>query len=311
MKISTVKNAVIFFINDNYRFRCILLDKLRHSGILNWLSDKAFIKLSYWVFFKKSINLKNPQSFNEKLNWLKLHNKNANQSVIVDKYEVKKYICDRIGEQYIIKTYGVWNSFEEIDFDKLPQKFVLKCTHDSGSVVICKDKSNFDIENAKQKLTNGLKQNLFWWGREWPYKSVQPRILAEECLEDFSDNDLKDYKFFCFDGVVKCFKVDFGRFTEHRANYYSYKGDLLDIGEVECPPNHEYNIKLPENLAEMVSLAENLSKGFPFLRVDFYNVNGHIYFGELTFYPASALSPFIDYKSDLELGQYLRLPKCK
>ena len=182
MTYSTLKNAIRFFMHDNYRFRCVIIDRLRHSGALNWLSDELFIKLTYRVFFRKKINLKSPKTFNEKLNWLKLHYRNDSQVRIVDKYDVKEYIQERIGAQYVIKNYGVWSSFDQIDFSKLPNKFVLKCTHDSGSVVICKDKSTFDKEKAKQKLTNGLKSNLFYWGREWPYKAVKPRIIAEQCL---------------------------------------------------------------------------------------------------------------------------------
>ena len=308
MQFSTIKNAIVFFFTDNYRFRCALLDRLRQSGALNWLNDTAFIKLTYFVFFQRRINLKTPRTFNEKLNWLKLNDRNALYSRLVDKYEVKQYIQEHTNGRYIIKNYGVWNSFDEIDFCKLPQKFVLKCTHDSGSVVICKNKDELDLEKAKEKINKGLRKNLYYWGREWPYKMVKPRVLAEECLEDNTDNDLKDYKFFCFNGKVKCFKVDFGRFSNHRANYYDLNGKLLNIGEVICPPDPNHEIVLPDNLEEMIGLAEELSKEFAFLRVDLYSIRDAIFFGELTFYPASALSPFIDFNSDVVLGEYLSLP---
>lgn len=308
MRFSTVTNAFLFFVKDNYKFRCELLNRLRHSGALNWLSDKAFIRLVYFIFFRKKINLKHPVTFNEKLNWLKINNRKEIYCRMVDKFEVKQYVKEHIGDKYIIESYGVWDTFEDINFNELPNKFVLKCTHDSGSVVICKDKEHFDYKKAREKLKKGLKNNLFYWGREWPYKTVKPRIIAEKYLEDLADNDLKDYKFFCFDGNVKFLKVDFGRFTDHRANYYNLKGELLNIGEFVCPPDPNYKIVFPENFEEMIQLAKKLSTGFPFLRVDLYNVNNSIYFGELTFYPASALSPFINFSSDILLGQYIKLP---
>lgn len=308
MKVTTISNALKFFFFDNYRFRCTILNRLRHSGTLNWMPDAAYIKFVYWVVFKKRINLERPKTFNEKLNWLKLNFRDPLQSRLVDKYEVKPYVSENIGKDFIIKNYGVWDSFDEIDFTQLPNKFVLKCTHDSGSVVICKDKTKFNLAQAREKLTKGLKTNLFYWGREWPYKDVKPRILAEEYLEENSEDGLKDYKFFCFNGQVKCFKVDYNRETNHRANYYSPEGKLLDIGEVICPPNPAYQLIIPNTIADMISLAEILAKGFPFVRVDFYSVNNKIYFGELTFYPAAALSPFIKFDSDIELGNYLKLP---
>lgn len=308
MEFLGISNAIKLFFHNNYQFRCDLIDKLRMLGMLNWLPDDSFIKLVYRIHFNRHINLKKPESFNEKLNWLKLNYRHSIQSRMVDKCEAKAYVQEMIGEQYIIKNYGVWNSFDDIDFDQLPNKFVLKCTHDSGSIVICKDKANFDRLCARERITQSMNKNLFWWGREWPYKNVKPRILAEEFLEDSSDNDLKDYKFFCFNGKVKCYKIDFGRFTCHKANYYSPDGELLDISEVVCQSDPTHNIEIPTTINTMIQLAEELSKGFPFLRVDFYSVNNNIYFGELTFYPAAALSPFTKYESDLMLGQYLTLP---
>lgn len=308
MKYSTIKHAVRFFFFDNYQFRCELTNRLRHCGALNWLSDKTFIKLVYFVFFNRRINLRNPKTFNEKLNWLKLNDRKDSYGTIVDKFLVKQYVSERIGGEYVIDNYGVWDNFDEIAFDQLPEKFVLKCTHDSGSVVICKDKATFNIEEAKEKLNKGLRKNLYWWGREWPYKAVKPRIIAEKCLEDFSDNDLKDYKFFCFNGKVKCFKIDFGRFSNHRANYYDLKCNLLDISEVACLSDPNHQLAFPDNLGEMIDLAEKLSAGFTFLRVDLYSVNDAIFFGEMTLYPASALSPFVDFDSDIKLGEYITLP---
>ena len=164
-------------------------------NFLKFIPDESYLKLLYFIRMKKILNLKNPKTFNEKLQWLKLNDRKSQYSLMVDKYEAKKYVQSSIGEQYIIPTYGVWNSFNEIDFNSLPNKFVLKCTHDSGGVVICQDKELLNIELAKQKINKSLKCNFYYVGREWPYKNVKPRIIAEKYLEDKSTSDLKDYKF--------------------------------------------------------------------------------------------------------------------
>ena len=224
---------------------------------------------------------------------------------------MKKYIAEIIGEQYVIPTLGVWDSFDDIDFDALPDRFVLKCTHDSGSVVLCRDKATFDVEKAREKLTRKLKSNLFWHGREWPYKNLTPHIIAEKYMEDETLQELRDYKFFCFGGQVKCFKVDYDRFKEHRANYYTPACELLKFGEVVCPPDFERQIAPPRLLEKMIDFAEQLSCGHPFLRVDFYEVNDQIYFGELTFFPASGFGPFVPEEWDLTLGEWIDLSQCK
>ena len=207
-------------------------------------------------------------------------------------------------------TLGVWDRFEDIDFTMLPNQFVLKCTHDSGSVVICRDKKNFNLISARKKLKKGLKRNLFWHGREWPYKFVLPKIIAEKYLQDPEDTGgLKDYKFFCFDGRVKCFKVDFNRFVQHRANYYDRNKKLLLFGEEVCPPNFDYHIEIPKNIDKMIELAEQLSKGQPFVRIDFYDADGKIYFGEITFFPAAGFGRFIPKQWDEILGSWIKIPK--
>lgn len=284
-----------------------MFDKCRYCRIFHFLNDKHFLKLIYLVHFGKVLNTDNPKTFNEKLQFLKLHNRKKIYNLMVDKCTVKNYVSNIIGDNYIIKTLGVWKNFDEIDFNALPNKFVLKCNHDSGSVIICKDKNKLDKKKARQILSNRLNRNLFYWGREWPYKDLTPCIIAEELIEDNSDGDLKDYKFFCFDGIVKCFKIDFGRFVEHHANYYDTTGNLLPISEKCCKSDPNYILPLPNNFNTMILLAEKLSKNNPFLRVDFYNINGKIYFGELTLFPASGLSPFTDIASDELLGSWLNL----
>jgi len=285
-----------------------MIEPLGAMGLLNWIPDAPYLKLVYRGELGKKLDLKAPQTFNEKLQWLKLNDRKPIYHKIVDKYDVKEYVSETIGKEYIIPTLGVWKNTEEIPFEELPDKYVLKCTHDSGSIVICRNRAQFDKDKAKQTLKKAMKKSTYWFGREWPYKGLTPRIIAEPYLEDQSVGELRDYKFFCFNGKVKCFKVDFDRFTNHGANYFDTDGNYLVLGEVVCPPNPEKNIELPGNLDRMLELAERLSKGYPFLRVDFYNADGHIYFGELTLYPASGLLEFYYPGNDEMLGSWLKLP---
>ena len=275
---------------------------------LKWIPDGLYLRFRYFVLMKKVLRLRKPVTFNEKLQWLKLHDRRPIYTTMVDKCEAKKFVAERIGEQYIIKTLGVWNTFDEIDFDQLPNQFVLKCTHDSGGLVIVNDKSKLDIEQARNKIEKCLKINYFWNGREWPYKNVKPRIIAEDYIA-VEGEDLRDYKFFCFNGKVECFKIDFDRFIEHRANYYTPQGEMLPFGEAVCPPDFDRNIEMPSNLDLMIELAKKLSVDTSFVRVDFYNVRGNIYFGELTFFPGSGAGPFIPSIWDEKLGDLLQLPK--
>lgn len=295
--------------NNKHQIGIAVYNNIVHTGLTNILPDVPFLKLSYRVSIGSKLNLSNPTTFNEKLQWLKIYNRNPQYCQMVDKYEAKKYVANIIGEEYIIPTLGVWDKFDEINFDTLPEQFVLKCTHDSGSVVICKDKNNFDYKKAKEKLTRGLKNDLFWYGREWPYKNLKRRIIAETYMEDHSTSELRDYKFFCFGGMAKCYKVDFDRFVEHRANYFSTDGELMKIGEEICPPDFNKEIAVPENLEKMKELAEKLSATQPFLRADFYDVDGKVYFGELTFYPASGFGKFIYDGNDELLGSWIKLPE--
>lgn len=282
--------------------------RLAEYGAFNWMDDERYLKLLYWARMGKKLNLTNPTTFNEKLQWLKLHDRKPIYSKMVDKYEAKKYVANIIGEEYIIPTLGVWEHFKDIDFDILPNQFVLKCTHDSGGLVICKDKSKLDIEKARAKIEKSLATNYYLRAREWPYKDVKPRIIAEEYLTASKNTSLNDYKFFCFGGIVKCFKVDFDRFISHHANYFDQDTNILDFGEVICPPDFNRIIRMPDNLNEMMKLAEQLSQGSIFLRADFYDANGRVYFGELTFFPASGLGRFTDENWDLKMGSWIQLP---
>lgn len=279
--------------------------------VLILLPDSLYLKLQYYHHFQKRLNLKSPRSFNEKLQWLKLHYRREIMILMVDKFEVKKYVSDTIGSQYVVPLLGVWNNANEIDFNSLPDQFVLKCNHDCNGLVICKDKKEINQADARIKLNKALKDNGYWHSREWPYKRVNRRIIAEEYLEDKQLKELRDYKFFCFSGIVKCFKVDYGRFTDHHANYFDPKGNLLQFGEVAYMPIYEKEIDLPDCLPEMISLAEKLSEGFPFMRVDFYYVNKRVFFGEITFFPAAGFGKFTSDEWDLILGDWLVLPEGK
>ena len=286
--------------------------------ILLRLDEKRIITLADEKFLKyRGLNrgfdfdLENPQTFNEKLQWLKLHDRNPLYPKLVDKYEVKSYISSLLGEEYVIPTIGIYDSFADIDLEALPNEFVIKCTHDSSSIMICTDKKNFDFNLCKEKINKSLKKNYYYAGREWPYKNVKPRILIEKYMKDSHFNELRDYKFFCFNGKMKYFKVDFDRFIKHGANYYDANKKLVPLGEVVCPPNFEKKIEFPKTIDEMIKLAEKLAKDIPFVRVDFYDVDGHIYFGEMTFYPASGYGKFTDSSWDLTLGELIDIRKVK
>lgn len=289
--------------------------KAASLGWFNWMDDATYLKMRYRLEMGRSLDLDNPKTFNEKLQWLKIHDRKPEYTTMVDKYAVKKYVADIIGEEYIISTLGKWDRFDNIDFDALPNQFVLKCNHDSGSIVIVRDKSKLDKVAAKKKIERGLKRNGFWYAREWPYKDVKPCIIAEKYMEDSTVteqgkpfNDLRDYKFFCFDGKVECFKIDFDRFINHRANYFDKNGRLLPFGEVVCPPDFDKELHIPEQLTEMVNLAEKLSAGKSFVRVDFYCSKNKVFFGELTFYPAGGMGKFVPDEWDEKLGKLITIP---
>ena len=271
--------------------------------------DKLFLKLKFRLVMGQKLDLKNPKSFNEKLQWLKLYNRKSEYTTMVDKYAVKQYVADKIGEQYIIPTLGVWNSVEEIDWEYLPNQFVLKTTHGGGGggVVICKDKATFDRDTAKLKLQKSLDSDIYLNFREWPYKDVTKCVIAEQYMTDESAVELKDYKFFCFNGKVRCFKVDFDRFQGHKANYYDKDAKLLPFGEVCCMPDFNRVFKRPKNFDRMIEIVETLSQNIPFARIDLYNVDGKIYFGEITFFPAAGMGKFEPAEWDVTLGRWIKL----
>lgn len=302
---SKIQSALRFFKEDRGAFMAAIV-----QNFFRWLPDKPYLQLLYRFKMGHRLNLKNPKTFTEKLQWLKLYNRRPEYTNMVDKYAVKKYVADIIGEEYIIPTLGVWDKPEEINWDSFPNQFVLKTTHGGGGggVVICKDKQTFNRADAIAKLNQSMRSDIYSGLLEWPYKNVPRRIIAEKFMapkKSPAPADLPDYKFFCFDGKVKFFKIDFGRFVEHHANYYSPNGELLPFGEKGLEPDPNHVEVMPVNLSEMIAVAEKLSTGFKFLRVDLYNVKGKIYFGELTFYPASGLLSFVPEEADKTIGDYL------
>lgn len=272
--------------------------------------DKLYLQLLFFFETGKRLDLNKPKSFNEKLQWLKLYNRRPEYTMMVDKYAVKQYVADRIGEEYIIPTLGVWNRVEDIDWDVLPNQFVLKTTHGGGGggVTVCRDKTTFKRLDACKKLQASMDGNIYVSQREWPYKNVEKRIIAEQFMVDESGAELKDYKFFCFNGQVECFKVDFDRFISHKANYYDRNAKLLPFWEVVCPANHSKVFDKPKNFDKMLELAEVLAKDIPFVRIDFYNINGKIFFGEITFFPAAGMGKFEPEEWDEKLGNMIKLP---
>lgn len=280
------------------------------SGVLNFLSDTTYLKMMYRVNMGKSLNLDSPQTFNEKLQWLKIHDRNPLYTSLVDKYEVKQYVADRIGEKYIIPTLGIWSHFDDIDFSALSNRFVLKCTHDSGGIVICKDKEKLNKKVAKNLLEKCLKRNYYWYGREWPYKNVHPKIIAEKFISDKENIDTKltDYKFFCFNGKVNNVMVCLDR-DSGATKFYFFSPDwkLMRINKRGKAAPLDFTLPKPECLDEMVFVAEKLAKGLPFVRIDLYQSNKMVYFGEITFFPDSGFDSNILQETDLEWGRMIKL----
>ncbi len=281
-----------------------------HSGIVNFIPDKTHLKICYRLVFGKKLNLDNPKLYSEKIQWLKLYNRKPEFTVQADKYLVKDYVAEKIGREHIIPTLGAWDSFEEIDFDKLPDRFVLKCNHDCGGLVICKDKSKLDIKAAEKKIKKSLKVNFYHWGREWPYKNIPRKILCEEFLDQGEGRSLMDYKVMCFNGKAKLIEMHNGRFSgSHTQDFYDTDWNLTDhhqIGDLVC----ETPMEKPVFLDEMLRLSEILAEGLPHVRVDWYYVDGVIYFGEITFFDGSGFDAF-EPESDEILGSWITLPDQK
>lgn len=278
-----------------------------------FIPDRPFLKLLYRIRVGKKLDLENPQTFNEKLQWLKLYDRRDIYTTFADKYECKRYVSSIIGDEYVNEIYGVWDRFEDIDFDALPDRFVLKVTHDSGGVVICRDKSSFDKKAAARKLKRRLRFNYYWVGREWQYKNVKPRIMAERYMEDYDGGmDLTDYKIHCYGGEPRIIQVIYNRFDKDgmRNDHYTLDWDKLDLVRGHYSKS-DHVLERPEQMDEMLEIARKLCQGIPYIRVDLYLAKGKIYFGELTLFPASGMNPFTPSSYDDLFGSWIKLPEKK
>lgn len=253
------------------------------KNISHILPDSIYLRIKFYFRTGRQLNLNNPDTYTEKLQWLKLHDRKPVYTTMVDKYDVKKFVADRLGEEHIIPLIGVWDNVEDIQFDELPEQFVLKCTHDSGGLWICKDKSKFDFNNAKKKIKTSLKTNYFWQSREWAYKNVKPRIIAEKYMEDMKTGETRDYKFFTFNGEPKIMYIATGRGTgETYGDFFD-----MDFNHLNLTIDHRNAPVCPEKpdcFEEMKKAASILAQDTPQLRVDFYVIDGQYYFGEMTFF---------------------------
>ena len=304
MKLSKLCKVAMSFLTKPY-YRTRVLIKL---GYYDSLSDEEFLKKVFPKYMGYPLDLENPKTFSEKLQWLKVNYREPIQTVMVDKHEAKHFIAHRVGDQYIIPTLAVWDSVEDIDFDALPNQFVLKCTHDSGGIVICKDKSSLDREAAKAKLRASLKRDYSKIAREWAYQNVPRRIIAEKYISELGNDDLLDYKMYSFHGEPKLTVVCSDRFskTGTRMNFYDINWEPMGIHFGHYPPLSTEFPK-PATYEEMKRLTAELSKDCPFLRVDFYEIKGRLYIGELTFFPGAGLEQFCPMTKDYELGEWLHL----
>lgn len=283
------------------------LKKLWHKNYVQaFIPTKLYLKIQYKNFMGKNLDFKNPETFNEKLQWLKVYDRNPLYTDLVDKYKVRDYIADKIGEEYLIPLLGVYDSYKEIDFNVLPDQFVLKPNHTSGDVFICKDKSKIDYDTLEQQVNGWLKRKYYWVHREWPYKNVKPRIICEKYMVDESGFELKDYKFFCFNGEPKALFIATDRGIDTKFDFLDLEFNHLPF--MQHYKNSTKKINKPAGFNQMIKLSKILSKGIPHVRVDFYDINGRVYFGELTLYHFSGLEKFNPQKYDEIFGGWLRLP---
>lgn len=283
---------------------------IMNKGYCGFVSDGLFLRLKYRLVIGRRLNLKNPKTFNEKLQWLKINDRNDIYAKLVDKYEVKKHVAEKIGEEYIIPTIGVYNKFGEIDFEKLPEQFVIKCTHDSGGLVICKDKNRFDKVAAEKKIKKSLRRKYYRHSREWSYKNVKPRVIVEKYMENKDNDELTDYKVMCFNGKAKMIFTCTERFGD------GLKVTFFDLDWKKLPFERHYpaskkDIPRPKNLKKMIELSEKLAEGLTFVRMDWYEINGKLYFGEYTFYPGSGMEEFTPEEWDRRLGDMMDLSGIK
>ncbi len=277
------------------------------NGLLNFVPDKAYLKAVFKAETGYALDLDHPKTYNEKLQWIKLYDRKPVYTIYADKYKVREYIAETIGKEYLVPLIGVYRKAEDIPWEELPDRFVLKCNHASGTNIICKNKAELDIASTEKQLSSWLKKNAYWGGREWCYKDIEPCIICEEFIEAPDGNTPDDYKFMCFDGVPRLIQVHHDRYGDHTLDYYTPEWERADLKRIDANTSTRYTPK-PEKLDEMLVIAKTLSKRMYFARIDMYYVNKRIYFGEITMYPTGGFSTFTNYEDDLRLGSYITLP---
>lgn len=284
---------------------------------LGFLPDKLFLTLRYRCLMGKWIDWKNPKTFTEKIQWLKLYNRKPEYTTMVDKYAVKQFVAERIGNEHIIPTLGVWNKPEDIDWGSLPEQFVLKTTHGGGSggVVICSDINSFDKQAAISKLNASLRSDIYANYREWPYKNVPKRVIAEKFMapvKTAAPKDLPDYKFFCFNGEPMYCQVIRDRHSEETIDFYDMEWNHQEFVGLNPVVHNGLNpVPCPEHLDKLIEICRKLAQDIPFVRVDMYVIDDKEYFGELTFYPASGIGEFTPQEWQTRLGELIELPTAK
>lgn len=277
--------------------------------IMNWLPDEVFIKAKwYGRRMPYRLNLKHPKAYNEKLQWIKLYDRNPLYTTLVDKYRVKQYVIDKVGAEHVIPLLGAWDKVEDIEWGNLPNQFVLKVNHDCGGQIICKDKSKLDIPSTVEKLKKSLNRNYYYESREWPYKNVEPKVFAEDYMED-EFGELRDYKFFCFDGEVKAMFIATERNAGGEVKFDFFDANFNHLPFTQGHPNADKLPEKPKGFEKMNELAAKLSKGIPEVRVDFYDVNGQVYFGEFTFFHFGGIVEFHPTEWDYTFGSWIKLPE--
>lgn len=271
-----------------------------------FIPDKLYLDLLFGWRIGHRLNWNNPRTYNEKLQWLKIYNRQPQYTDMVDKYKVKQFVTSKLGDDHVARLLGVWDSPDNIEWDGLPDRFVLKCSHDSGGIVICKDKNTFNKKAAVEKLEANFKKNFFYGGREWPYKDVERRVFAEQYLED-ENGQLNDYKVFCFNGEPRIIQVDYDRFKAHRRTLFTPEWERIDA--TFCyPTDFNREIPKPRVLEQLLDMSRKLSFGIPHVRTDFYIVKGKVYFGEMTFFPESGTGIIIPEELDIQMGSWIKFP---
>lgn len=301
---SKIVTAVHILINKPKKF----IVALGRNGFLNWLSDELYLKMIYYLMTERKLNLDNPVTYNEKLQWLKINYHKQEFTTYADKYAVREFYRQTIGGEYLIPLIGKYDNVNEIPWNELPTQFVLKCTHSSGTNIICRNKKELDLHQSKRLLKRWLNTNYYWHNREWPYKDIKPRVICEKYIVDESGTELKDYKVFCFSGEPKLIQVDYGRFKEHKRNIYDIHWNYLHAS-IGYPTDPTVIIAKPSRLDEMLLLSKKLARDYPHIRVDFYYTGQKIYIGEMTLYHGSGYKRIEPESLDIEMGGWIKLPE--